>query len=254
MQPDPGRFPAYNDALRAAMEEETARFFLAIVQEDRNVLNFLDADFTFVNERLAKHYGIPDVKGDQFRKVTLKDRNRGGILTQASVLAVTSNPTRTSPVKRGKWILENVLGTPPPPPPPDAGELKEDGDVELTGSLRQRMELHREKASCAVCHQRMDLLGFGLENFDAIGAWRDRDGNKLTPGVNYAVGGNTKVWGAATLRMRPSDERMNWARSPMPLTSCWPRHRNSRAGWRNKHAFCTRAVKSFAGRQSSTRP
>lgn len=174
MQPDTERYPAYSDALRAAMEEETARFFHAIIQEDRSVLDFLDADFTFLNERLAKHYGIEGVKGEQFRKVHLRDRNRGGILTQASVLTVTSNPTRTSPVKRGKWILENVLGTPPPPPPPDAGELKE--DAELKGSLRERMEQHRAKASCAVCHQRMDPLGFGLENFDGIGRWREKDG------------------------------------------------------------------------------
>lgn len=174
MQPDTGRYPAYNDALRNAMEEETARFFHAIIQEDRSVLDFLDADFTFLNERLAKHYGIPGVKGEQFRKVMLKDHNRGGILTQASVLTVTSNPTRTSPVKRGKWVLDNILGTPPPPPPPDAGELKEDSA--LKGSLRERMEQHRAKPSCAVCHQRMDPLGFGLENFDGIGGWRDKDG------------------------------------------------------------------------------
>src|SRR5207253_2372675 len=113
---------------------------------------------------------------EPFQRVTLSGEQRGGVLAQASVLLVTSNPTRTSPVKRGKWILENLLGTPPPPPPPDAGELEEGKDAVLSGSLRQRMELHRKNPNCATCHQRMDPLGFGLENFDAIGAWRTRDG------------------------------------------------------------------------------
>jgi hypothetical protein len=116
------------------------------------------------------------VTGNEFRLVKLTDPDRGGVLTQASVLTVTSNPTRTSPVKRGKWVLEQLLGTPPPPPPPGAGELRDDEQVALTGSLRQRMEQHRANPACAQCHARMDPLGFGLENFDAIGAWRDRDG------------------------------------------------------------------------------
>jgi hypothetical protein len=176
---DPGLFPTFDEKLRSAMRKETEHFFECVVREDRSVLDFLDSDFTFLNERLAKHYGIPGVKGDEFRKVTLTGAARaarGGVLTQATVLAVTSNPTRTSPVKRGKWILENVLGTPPPPPPPGVEELQEGKDVELKGSLRQRMEQHRADPSCATCHQRMDPLGFGFENFDAVGAWRDRDG------------------------------------------------------------------------------
>jgi hypothetical protein len=172
--PDPKRFPTYSTRLREAMERETEMFFLHIVREDRSVLEFIDSDYTFVNERLARHYGLKNVTGESFRKVSLAGTPRGGVLTQAAVLAVTSNPTRTSPVKRGKWILENILATPPPPPPPDAGELKEDG--ELTGSLRQQMEQHRRNPSCATCHQRMDPLGFGFENFDAVGAWRERDG------------------------------------------------------------------------------
>ena len=174
--PDPGRYPAFDEALRAAMRRETELFFEAVMREDRSILDFLDADFTFVNERLARHYGLSGVKGNQFRRVKLTDGRRGGVLTQASVLTVTSNPTRTSPVKRGKWILDNILGTPPPPPPPDAGVLSEAEEVVRSGSLRQRMEKHRAKASCAVCHQRMDPLGFGFENFDAIGAWRTKDG------------------------------------------------------------------------------
>jgi hypothetical protein len=158
------------------MKRETELFFEAIMKEDRNILDFLDARFTFVNERLARHYGIADVRGEQFQRVALADDRRGGVLTQASILTVTSNPTRTSPVKRGKWILENILGTPPPPPPPGAGELKESKPGADGESLRKRMEQHRANASCASCHQRMDPLGFGFENFDAIGAWRERDG------------------------------------------------------------------------------
>jgi hypothetical protein len=174
--PDPGLFPSFDELLRTAMLRETELFFETIVKEDRSVLDFLDADFTFLNERLARHYGIDGVKGDEFRRVSLAGGPRGGVLTQASILTITSNPTRTSPVKRGKWILENILGTPPPPPPPDAGELSEDKNAVLSGSLRQRMERHRSKPICASCHQRMDPLGFGFENFDAVGAWRTQDG------------------------------------------------------------------------------
>ena len=176
LTPDAKRFPSFDEELRAAMLQETELFFAAVMDEDRSVLDFLAADFTFLNERLAKHYGIGGVAGPEFRRVKLDNPDRGGLVTQASVLTVTSNPTRTSPVKRGKWILEELFNSPPPPPPPDAGELKEDEQVALSGSLRQRMEQHRANPSCAACHARMDPLGFGLENFDAIGAWRDRDG------------------------------------------------------------------------------
>jgi hypothetical protein len=175
--PDTKRFPAFDDDLRQAMLQETELCFAHVMKEDRSLLEFLDADYTFLNERLARHYGIAGVTGNEFRLVKLTDPDRGGVLTQASVLTVTSNPTRTSPVKRGKWVLEQLLGTPPPPPPPGAGELRDDEQVALTGSLRQRMEQHRANPACAQCHARMDPLGFGLENFDAIGAWRDRDGN-----------------------------------------------------------------------------
>jgi hypothetical protein len=175
-QPDPKLFPTFKEPLRKAMLEETERFFNAIVKEDRSILDFLDADFTFVNETLAKHYGIPGIKGPEFQKVKLDSNKRGGVLTHASILTVTSNPTRTSPVKRGKWILENMLNAPPPPPPPDVPELEEN-PKELKGSLRERMEQHREKAICASCHQRMDPLGFAFEHYDAVGAWRDKDGS-----------------------------------------------------------------------------
>jgi hypothetical protein len=177
INPDRGRFPTFDEPLRAAMQQETERFFEAVMREDRSVLDFLDADFTFLNERLARHYGIEGVKGNEFRRVKLEPgSNRGGLLAQASILTVTSNPTRTSPVKRGKWILEQVLGTPPPPPPPDVPELKDDSGGPLAGTLRQRMEQHRSNPACASCHGRMDPLGFGFENYDAIGAWRDQDG------------------------------------------------------------------------------
>jgi hypothetical protein len=175
LSPDPKLFPGWNDKLRADMITETELFFDAVVKEDRSILDFLDADFTFVNERLAAHYGIAGVKGEKFQRVKLTGEQRGGLLTQASVLTVTSNPTRTSPVKRGKWIMENILGTPPPPPPPNVPELKE--KAAQSGSLRQRMEQHRADPNCATCHQRMDPLGFGFENFDAVGAWRTREGD-----------------------------------------------------------------------------
>jgi hypothetical protein len=176
INPDAAQFPTFDEDLRRAMLEESRQFFTSVIQDDRSVLDFLDSDDTFVNERLARHYGIAGVHGDEFRRVVLPDDRRGGLLGQASILMVTSNPTRTSPVKRGKWILEQILGTPPPPPPPNVPELKEDKEVVLTGTLRQRMEQHRANPDCATCHGKMDPLGFGLENFDAIGAWRDKDG------------------------------------------------------------------------------
>lgn len=176
IKPDWEQFPEFDPALRTAMQKETELFFEYVLREDRSTLDFLDADYTFVNGRLARHYGIPGVQGDAFQRVSLKGTPRGGVLTHASVLTVTSNPTRTSPVKRGKWVLENLLGTPPPPPPPDVPDLNEKKDAVLSGSLRQRMEQHREKPMCASCHARMDPIGFGLENFNAIGGWRGKDG------------------------------------------------------------------------------
>jgi len=175
MEPSPRDFPAFTDDLRRDMRTETTMFFAHVVREDRSVLELLAADYTFLNERLARHYGVGGVRGEEFRQVSLDSSPRGGLVTQGSILTLTSNPTRTSPVKRGKWILENLLGEPPPPPPPNVPEL-EDQAEKLTGSLRQQLEQHRENPSCAVCHQQMDELGFALENFDAIGAWRAFDG------------------------------------------------------------------------------
>ena len=191
MSPDPKEFASFDEPLRAAMLKETELFFETIMREDRSVLDFLDANYTFVNERLARHYGLTGVSGEQFQRVFFKDNQRGGILTHASILTITSNPTRTSPVKRGKWVLENILGTPPPPPPPDVPELSEDKTKVLSGSLRQRMEQHRENPLCASCHAQMDPIGFGFENFDGIGAWREKDGGFPVDPVGKLVSGES---------------------------------------------------------------
>lgn len=175
--PDSKQFPSFDEELRRAMYQESVLFFSDLVQNDRSVLALLDADYSFLNERLARHYGIEGVTGPEFRRVALPDRRRGGVVTQASVLTVTSNPTRTSPVKRGKWILEQLLGTPPPPPPAAVEPLAEGPTTDGT-TLRERMEQHRANPNCAVCHAKLDPLGFGLENYDAIGAWRSDDGGQ----------------------------------------------------------------------------
>jgi hypothetical protein len=172
--PDPKLFPAFNSGLREAMVRESQLFFESLVRENRSILDLLDADFTFVNEQLAKHYGITGVKGKEFVRVQAPP-GRGGILTQASILTLTSNATRTSPVRRGKFVLEQILNTPPPPPPENVPELED--QKELKGTLRQIMEQHRANAVCASCHRRMDPLGFAFENFNPVGVWRDKDGN-----------------------------------------------------------------------------
>lgn len=197
--PDKRRFPDFNNAMRDSMRRETELFFSAIVREDRSVLDFLDGKYTYVNGPLAKHYGIPNVEGDQFRRVALTDDARGGILTQASVLTVTSNPTRTSPVKRGKWVMEQLLNSPIPPPPPGVGNLPDDKKQPLVGTLRQRMEQHRANPACAACHARMDPIGFGLENFDAVGGWRDKDGDAKIDASGVLPDGKT-FRGPAELR------------------------------------------------------
>lgn len=175
LSPDPAVFPEWDDDLRAAMKEESLALFQAIMRDDRSVLDFLDADFSFVNERLAQHYGIPGIKGDELQRVSLNPNQRTGVLTHASILTLTSNPNRTSPVKRGKWIMENILGKEPPPPPPGVPELEETRKAKPNASLREQLEQHRADPGCAACHRTMDDIGFGLENFDAIGRWRDKD-------------------------------------------------------------------------------
>ena len=177
IKPDPDRFPMFNDELRRAMKQETQLFFASIVRENRSILDFLDAGYTFLNEPLAKFYGVSGVEGGDFRRVELPgDSHRGGILTQASVLTVSSYAARTSPVIRGKWILENILNAPPPPPPADVPNLDEKA-IGTTETLRRQLEQHRADPTCNSCHSRMDPLGFGLENYDAIGRWRTHDGN-----------------------------------------------------------------------------
>jgi mono/diheme cytochrome c family protein len=174
VSPDPKLFPTFTPSLRDAMLSESMLFFEAVVRDDRSIPDLLDADFTFVNEELAKHYGIEGVKGEGFVRVKAP-ANRGGMLTHASILALASNATRASPVKRGKFVLEQLLNTPPPPPPPELDIPELEAQKQLKGTLRQQMEQHRANAVCASCHQRMDPIGFAFENFDAIGGWREKD-------------------------------------------------------------------------------
>ncbi len=200
ISPDPQTFPRWSDDLKGMMKEETERFFEAVMKEDRSILDLLDGDFTFLNEKLARFYGIEGVKGTEFQRVQLApDSPRGGVITQGAVLLATSTPTRTSPVIRGKWILEQILGTPPPPPPPDVPPLTEQSSVSQTTSLRQRLEQHMSKAECSSCHKRMDPLGFALENFDATGAWRDTDG-KFPVDASGKMPGNKAFTGAREMK------------------------------------------------------
>jgi len=182
VQPDDTTF---QPPLRKAMETEALRFFTGVVQEDRSVLEFLDARYTYLNETLAEHYGISGVTGEAFQRVALTDNQRGGLLAMAGVLTLTSNPNRTSPVKRGKWVLDNFLGTPPPPPPPNVPELDKPGGPIVAETLRKRLEIHRTNPACANCHLQMDAIGLALENYDLIGRWRMNDGGKAidTSGV-----------------------------------------------------------------------
>ena len=197
--PDSDEFPNFDDNLRQAMRTETTMFIEAVMREDRNVLDLLTADYTYVNERLAKHYGIPNVYGSQFRRVKIADENRRGLLGQGSVLAVTSYPNRTSVVLRGKYILENILGTPPLSPPAAVPPLKETGDDGKPASLRTLMERHRATPACATCHRVMDPLGFSLENFDATGRWRVREAAGIVDASGQLADG-TPVDGPVALR------------------------------------------------------
>jgi hypothetical protein len=198
VQPDRERYPDFDDYLRTSMKKETELFFQYVIQADRSILDFIDGPYTFLNERLARHYGIRGVTGTEFRKVDLTGTGRGGILTQASALTVSSYGNRTSPVLRGKWMLENILNAPPPPPPPNVPSLNEDA-VGSLASLRQQMEEHRKNPVCASCHSRMDPLGFGLENYDAVGAWRTMDGKFQIDSSGVLPNGST-FHGAAELK------------------------------------------------------
>ena len=198
-RPDVATFPNFDENLRRALRTETELFFASIVKEDRSVTDLLDADYTFLNERLARHYAIPGIYGSHFRRVRLADPNRRGLLGQGSILTVTSYPNRTSPVLRGKWIMENVLGTPPPPPLPNVPTLAENEPGHEARSLRERLATHRENPVCATCHDVLDPLGLALENFDAVGRWRTEEpGGAIDASGQLADG--TLVEGPVSLR------------------------------------------------------
>jgi hypothetical protein len=191
LTPDPKLFPEFNDQLREAMKQETQLFFAEILNKNLPITRFLDGRFTYVNQPLAKLYAIAGVTGDEMKRVELVGDRRAGVLTHASILTLTSNPDRTSPVKRGKWIMDNILDTPPPPPPPDVPELEQTAKTSPDVPLRKQLEIHRQNASCAICHSQMDALGFGFENFDAIGRWRDTDGKHQVDSSGTLPGNQT---------------------------------------------------------------
>jgi mono/diheme cytochrome c family protein len=198
-QPDPEAFPYFDDNLRDAFQRETELFVDSLLHEDRSVTDLLDADYTYLNERLARHYGIAGVYGSRFRRVSLSDEKRKGLLGHGSILMATSYPKRTAPTLRGKWILENILGAPPPPPPPDIPALMETGAGGKALTMREQMQQHTTNPSCSVCHARMDPLGFALENYDAIGLWRSTDGGSVIDATGELPGGE-KFQGPAELR------------------------------------------------------
>ena len=233
------RFPDFEDYLRRSMRRETELFVAHVVREDRSILDFLDAKYSFMNERLARHYGIPGVSGPAFRRVDLTGTPRAGVMTQASVLTVSSYATRTSPVLRGKWILENLLDSAPPPPPADVPNLEE-ASIGTAASMRQQLEAHRKDPTCASCHKRMDPLGFGLENFDAVGAWRTADGNFPIDATGRLPDGET-FNGPEELRVVLSAQRDVFARA---LTSKLLTYSLGRGLER----YDTRIVKNIAGR------
>jgi mono/diheme cytochrome c family protein len=197
--PDPYTFPDFDHGLRVAMRRELELFFDHIVRDDRNVMELMTADYTFLNERLARHYGIQNVFGSEFRRVSLTQDARRGLLGKGAILAVTSRPNRTSPVLRGKWVLENIVGTPPPPPPPDVPALEENEVGQKPKSMRGRLEAHRVNQPCAGCHRLMDPIGFAMDKFDAVGAWRDRDSGTAIDSSGVLSNG-ARIDGPAGLR------------------------------------------------------
>ncbi len=199
VRPDQDAFPEFDAALATAFQRETELFFAAVMRENRPVTDLLSANFTYVNQRLAAHYGIPNVYGSQFRRVNLQDSNRGGLLGQGSILTVTSYPNRTSVVQRGKWVLENLLGSPPPPPPPDVPALEAHAKDGKALTMRQQMEQHRANPTCSACHSRMDPIGFSLENYDGVGAWRTKDAGNVIDAAGKLPDG-TVFEGPAGLR------------------------------------------------------
>ena len=257
--PDSKEFPNFDDNLRQAFWRETELLFEALMREDRSVLDLLTADYTFVNERLARHYGIPNVYGSRFRRVPLADVNRRGLLGHGSILTVTSYPDRTSPVLRGKWILENILGTPPPPPPAEVPAFPDNPETGKALTIRERTEAHRKNPACASCHRVMDPLGFSLENFDAIGQWRTGSGRhggyrrsaggwhqrqracQPSPGAGETTGAVRRHHDGKTadLRARPGARTLRYAGGPVDCTRVGPQQLpffDDRHGYRQKHA------------------
>ncbi len=208
--PDPDEFPDFDENLRAAFQRETELFLASQLRADRSVVDLLGANYTFVNERLARHYGIPNIYGDAFRRVTFENGERGGLLGQGSILTVTSYANRTSPVLRGKWMLDNLLALPPPPPPPNVPALNDTPQNGKLASIRERMEQHRKNPACAVCHVKMDPLGFALENFDAIGQWHATAKDGTPVDVDGAFPDGTKLRGVAGLRQNMLSRRQQF--------------------------------------------
>ena len=200
LTPDPEIYPDFDDSLRLALRQETEMFVESQLREDHSVVDLLTANYTFVNEQLARHYGIPNVYGERFRRVHLSGDQRGGLLAQGSVLAVTSYPTRTSPVLRGKFLLETILGTPPPPPPPAVPALPNRGEGGKAASVRERLEQHRKSPTCASCHAQMDPLGFALEHYDGLGAWRDTNEARLPVDASGSLPSGARFEGLPGLR------------------------------------------------------
>jgi hypothetical protein len=210
--PDVDAYPEFDENLRDAFRQETRTFIDSQLREDRSVIDLVTANYSYVNERLARHYRIPNVYGSHFRRVLFTDGVRGGLLGQGSVLTVTSYPNRTSPVLRGRWLLDNVLGAPPPPPPPDVPLLSESARDGKPVSMRQQMEAHRKSPSCAVCHVRMDPLGFSLENFDALGKWRTAS-DGITVDASGALPDGTRFEGVTGLRQLVAGHPDDFART-----------------------------------------
>ena len=199
VSPNGRLFPDFDDNLRRAFREETELFVHSVLSENRSVVNLLKADYTFLNERLAKHYGIPGIYGSRFRRVVLpEDSKRGGLLRHGSILAVTSYATRTSPVVRGVWVLDNIFGAPPPPPLPNVPAL-EDNSIAANLSMRERLSAHRSNAVCANCHRTIDPVGFSLENFDALGRWRTHEADSQPIDASGALPGAGQFNGVAGL-------------------------------------------------------
>jgi hypothetical protein len=207
--PDPNVFPEFDENLRQAFLAETSLFVENQLREDRSVVDLVRADYTFMNERLAQHYGVTGVLGERFRKVTFADTTRGGLLGQGSLLMLTSYPDRTAPVLRGVWILDTLLGMPPPPPPPNIPDLTPTDADGRALSIREQMEVHRRNPACAVCHVRMDPLGFAMENFDAIGRWRTVAGNTAVDASAVFADG-TRLDGVAGVRQFVLQHRENY--------------------------------------------